>query len=104
MAQCSLVSSSLTPAGGIQKEMDTSADLVSAESVNELRLRALRGELSTILLASIDRLKHAVVPSCKLAVFASSTFTDTVRERNVLLEKILPDLRERGRLIDRKHV
>ena len=67
--------------------------------VNELRLRALRGELSTILLASIDRLKHTVVPSCKLAVFVSSTFTDTERERNLLLEKILPDLRERGRLM-----
>ena len=77
--------------------MDDAALVVAAASVNELRLRALRGELSTILLASIDRLKHAVVPSSKLAVFASSTFTDTVRERNLMLEKIQPDLRERGR-------
>jgi len=77
--------------------MDDAALVEAAGSVNELRLRALRGELSTILLASIDRLKKTVVPSSKLAVFASSTFTDTVKERNLLLEKILPDLRERGR-------
>ena len=63
-------------------------------AVNELRLRALRGELSTVLLASVNRFK---TPSTKLVVFVSSTFTDTVKERNLLLEKILPDLRERGR-------
>ena len=32
----------------------------------------------------------------KLLVFVSSTFTDTNRERNVLLESILPDIRKEG--------
>jgi hypothetical protein len=32
----------------------------------------------------------------KLLVFVSSTFTDTHRERNVLMETILPDIRARG--------
>ena len=64
-------------------------------SATELRLMALRGQLG-LLLASGGSEQWAT-PSSKLVVFVSSTFTDTVKERNLLLEKILPELRERGR-------
>lgn len=37
------------------------------------------------------------LPPSKLLVFVSSTFTDTQDERNVILEKILPKLRQRGK-------
>lgn len=36
-------------------------------------------------------------PSRQLIVFGSSTFTDTVPERNLLIEKILPQIREKSR-------
>ena len=38
-------------------------------------------------------------PKNKLLVFVSSTFTDTQHERNVLLGKILPRLREKARFM-----
>ena len=38
-------------------------------------------------------------PKWKLLVFVSSTFTDTQHERNVLLGKILPRLREKSRFL-----
>eukprot|EP01038_Epipyxis_sp_PR26KG_P012111 gene12111-16216_t len=37
-------------------------------------------------------------PIWKLQVFVSSTFTDTMNERNILLDEILPVLKERGRM------
>ena len=65
------------------------------QRVDCLRSRVLRGDLSQ------DHVGRSVEiwrqPSDKLAVFISSTFTDTDRERNVLLEKILPDVRAEGR-------
>jgi hypothetical protein len=36
-------------------------------------------------------------PTFKLSVFFSSTFTDTKRERRVIMESILPELSQRGR-------
>lgn len=36
-------------------------------------------------------------PTFKLSVFFSSTFTDTKRERSVIMEKILPKLSQRGK-------
>jgi hypothetical protein len=45
---------------------------------------------------SFDKIKTWVPLRSKLLVFVSSTFTDTSRERNVLLVSILPDLRARG--------
>ena len=52
------------------------------------------GQLSSQLVTRTEDWKS---PSNKLVVFVSSTFTDTDRERNVLQEKILPDLRKKGR-------
>ncbi len=37
------------------------------------------------------------IPRWKLLIFVSSTFTDTYHERNLLLGKILPKLREKAR-------
>ena len=59
-----------------------------------LRGSAVLGQFSPELVARTEDWK---APSNKLVVFVSSTFTDTDRERNVLQEKILPDLRKKGR-------
>lgn len=59
-----------------------------------LRLQAVLGNLS-----SEEVLTSTVMwasPRPQLLVFVSSTFTDTHRERNLLLEKILLDLRRQG--------
>jgi hypothetical protein len=55
--------------------------------------RILRGEF-----LSYDSLLKDWMPlRSKLLVFVSSTFTDTNRERNILFESILPDIRAEGR-------
>ena len=36
--------------------------------------------------------KESIIPTWKLIVFLSSTFTDTKNERNCLIDKILPKL------------
>jgi hypothetical protein len=43
-----------------------------------------------------DKLKNWYPLRSKLLVFVFSTFTDTHRERNILLESILPDIRAEG--------
>ena len=43
--------------------------------------------------------EHAVwkEPSDRIVVFVSSTFVDTMGERNIMLKSILPDLQKKGR-------
>eukprot|EP01038_Epipyxis_sp_PR26KG_P009821 gene9821-13214_t len=60
-------------------------------SLSAARISALKGGC----FASSDKTWYA--PSWKLQVFVSSTFTDTMNERNILLDQILPELRELGR-------
>ena len=36
-------------------------------------------------------------PSDRIVVFVSSTFVDTMKERNIMLKSILPDLQKKGR-------
>ena len=54
------------------------------------RLQALRGDFATVA-------DDFSAPSPRLLVFASSTFTDTHEERNILLTKVLLPLREEAR-------
>ena len=54
-----------------------------------MRKIILSGGIGTLNLSNkVDSL----IPSWKLMVFISSTFTDTQDERNILLDKILPKL------------
>jgi hypothetical protein len=55
----------------------------------------LASDLSSI---SEDNISLWKPPKFKLLVFVSSTFTDTEKERNVLLEKVVPNLRRIGHL------
>lgn len=71
---------------GIKEEIITHEN-----QINQLRLNILLGNFSSSSL-SLWR-----PPRSKLLVFVSSTFTDTHDERNIILEKILPQLRQRGK-------
>ena len=64
--------------------------------MTRLQRLAVHGQLSPQL-RLVARTEDWKSPSNKLVVFVSSTFTDTDRERNVLQEKIFPDLRQKGR-------
>lgn len=57
-----------------------------------LRLEALSGRISDELVSSLEQWR---VPRWKLLIFLSSTFTDTQIERDDLMTKILPKLRDR---------
>jgi hypothetical protein len=60
-------------------------------------IRQLESILSGDFL-SYNTIKSWLALRSKLLVFVSSTFTDTNRERNVLLESILPDMRAVGNM------
>jgi hypothetical protein len=59
---------------------------------NRLRLEVLRGDFFT----SDELFENWRTPSAKLDVFASSTFTDTHLERNIIMKEILPEARKLG--------
>eukprot|EP01038_Epipyxis_sp_PR26KG_P004093 gene4093-5841_t len=61
-------------------------------SANEQRNLVLRGGFQGLQSSAADW----SIPKWKLMVFVSSTFTDTVVERNIILEKILPRLKAVG--------
>lgn len=58
------------------------------KSSKDVRSEVLKGNISTF-----DK-GQWMPPHSNLLLFVSSTFTDTYRERNILLEKILPSMRE----------
>jgi hypothetical protein len=87
---------------------DTSHNLYPSTSVNklrhnitsegvtiELRKHVLRG--AYCCLESSEGVREWRVPSFKLLVFVSSTFTDTQLERNYLMDELLLKVREEGR-------
>jgi len=53
--------------------------------------------IGEVLKGYFERLNKDFIPKKKLMVFVSSTFTDTLIERNIILEKILPQLKARAR-------
>ena len=59
--------------------------------IKELRLNALSGYFDG------ERVEQWAPVRSILLIFISSTFTDTQFERNILKEKILPDLRNEGK-------
>lgn len=63
------------------------------ESTTKIRRRVLNGNIAE-LSAFSDTLWYC--PKKKLKVFVSSTFTDTHMERNLILDVILPFLREKA--------
>ena len=73
------------------------------KSARDERLQALRGDFSIgIISGSNSTSSSAAVagfaaPPSQLIIFVSSTFTDTHEERNILLEKVLIELRDIAR-------
>jgi len=49
-----------------------------------------------LLKGDLEKLQFISIPKAKLMMVISSTFTDTHLERNILLEKILPNLQKQG--------
>ena len=66
-----------------------------AAMVTEMRLRVLQGHFLSP--KGIDVSHFPGTPSFELLVFVSSTFTDTKHERNILQEKVAPQLRLHAR-------
>jgi len=63
--------------------------------ITEARIRLINGgSLDEDTVSSMD---VWAAPRFRLSVFLSSTFTDTHRERAVLMEKVLPRLREKAK-------
>jgi hypothetical protein len=66
----------------------------------DIRSGALRHDRSSVLKGCfVDTRYEAVIwksPHLKLLIFFSSTFTDTLLERDLLMNEILPRLRERA--------
>jgi hypothetical protein len=62
------------------------------KTINEFRKEALSGQWH--LSQNEATILSWRPPQWKLQVFVSSTFTDTYAERNVLLEELLPELRQ----------
>jgi hypothetical protein len=69
---------------------------MTAEPIRERRRAVMRGEIVK-LGSKISDVASWKAPVFKLIVFISSTFTDTVAERNILLDELFPDLRSEGR-------
>ena len=63
------------------------------EIVRKLREKVLCGDF--VCAKSI--LEKWMKPHDVLVMFVSSTFTDTMIERNILLQNVLPELRKKGR-------
>jgi hypothetical protein len=65
--------------------------MITDEALQELRRSVLHGKFMT----SDEEYRHWNIPSTKMLIFVSSTFEDTMNERNELLNKTLPRLREK---------
>ena len=65
-------------------------DVKNKEGISSIRLEVLRGAFNV----PIDLWK---LPVWKMTLFVSSTFTDTIKERNYLLETVHPYLFSLGR-------
>ena len=63
------------------------------ETVRKLREKVLCGDF----VCAKNILEKWMKPQDVLVMFVSSTFTDTMIERNILLQNILPELRKKGR-------
>ena len=63
------------------------------ENVRKLREKVLCGDF----VCAKEILERWMKSQDALVVFVSSTFTDTMIERNILLQEILPELRKKGR-------
>ena len=63
------------------------------EIVRQLREKVLCGDF----VCAKNILEKWMKPHDVLVMFVSSTFTDTMIERNILLQNILPELRRKGR-------
>ena len=63
------------------------------ENVRKLREKVLCGDF----VCAKEILERWMKSQDALVVFVSSTFTDTMNERNILLQEILPELRKKGR-------
>ena len=63
------------------------------EIVRQLREKVLCGDF----VCAKNILEKWMKPHDVLVMFVSSTFTDTMIERNILLQNVLPELRKKGR-------
>ena len=77
-----------------------SDNLPYQESIDDVQISLSRLELlsgNLTILSNSDSLRRVEPPLDELKVFVSSTFTDTHDERNILLAKVEPYLREKAR-------
>ncbi len=81
----------------VRSLVSSSACLVEKLDMHRLRTAVLNGGFNCSSLSDSNRTCW-YEPFWKLLVFVSSTFTDTVKERNIILEQTLKQLRHRGDL------
>ena len=81
----------MRPSSSVGRLRTTIQDATISGKQTVLRQSVLHGAF-----ASQSTLSQWKSPSFKLIVFVSSTFTDTILERNYLLDELLFELREKG--------